>query len=101
MPTRARIVAAGYPMRVILRGIDRDAVFFDAADRRYFLEWLGAAAAQESVAVHAYVLMTGNTGSSLDPGVRTPYPGAGAGAGARARAVPMSRFPTDKRAWVR
>jgi putative transposase len=58
MPRRARIVAAGYPMHVILRGIDRAAVFFDDADRRYFLEWLGAAVAQESVAVHAYVLMT-------------------------------------------
>ncbi|MFB1490399.1 MAG: transposase [Thiocapsa sp. C3-sup] len=58
MPRRARIVAAGYPMHVILRGIDRAAVFFDDADRRYFLEWLGAAAAQESVSVHGYVLMT-------------------------------------------
>jgi putative transposase len=58
MPRRARIVAAGYPMHVILRGIDRAAVFFDDGDRRCFLEWLGAAAAHERVAVHAYVLMT-------------------------------------------
>jgi hypothetical protein len=29
MPRRARIVAAGYPMHVILRGIDRAAVFFE------------------------------------------------------------------------
>jgi putative transposase len=45
-------------MHVILRGIDRAAVFFDDGDRQRFLEWLAAAAAQESVAVHAYVLMT-------------------------------------------
>jgi len=58
MPRRARIVAAGYPMHVILRGIDRAAVFFDDEDRRFFLKALGAAAAENSVDVHAYVLMT-------------------------------------------
>jgi putative transposase len=57
MPRRARIVAGGYPMHVILRGIDRAAVFFEDDDRRFFLEGLGAAAEEESVAVHAYVLM--------------------------------------------
>jgi putative transposase len=58
MPRRARIVAAGYPTHVILRGIDRAAVFFNDEDRTFFLETLRAVAAQESVAVHAYVLMT-------------------------------------------
>jgi hypothetical protein len=38
-------------MDVILRGIDRAAVFFGDVDRRCFLERLGAAADQESVAV--------------------------------------------------
>jgi putative transposase len=41
-----------------VRGIDRAAVFFEDDDRRFFLKFLGAAAAEESVAVHAYVLMT-------------------------------------------
>ena len=58
MPRRARIVAAGYPMHVILRGIDRAPVFFAEDDDRFFLECLGTVAAEESVAVHAYVLMT-------------------------------------------
>ena len=58
MPRRARIVAAGYPMHVILRGIDRAAVFFGDEDRQFFLECLGAAVAQELVSLHAYVLMT-------------------------------------------
>ncbi|WP_462322681.1 transposase [Halochromatium sp.] len=57
MPRRARIVVAGYPMHVILRGIDRSAVFFEDHDRRFFLERLARAAEDESVAVHAYVLM--------------------------------------------
>jgi putative transposase len=57
MPRRARIVAAGFPMHVILRGIDRSAVFFDEDDRRFFLDRLALTADEESVAVHAYVLM--------------------------------------------
>jgi putative transposase len=58
MPRRARIVAAGFPMHVILRGIDRATVFFEDDDRRFFLAALATAAAEEVVAVHAYVLMT-------------------------------------------
>ena len=37
MPRRARIVAAGYPMHAILRGIDRTVIFFADEDNRYFL----------------------------------------------------------------
>ena len=58
MPRRARIVAAGYPMHVILRGIDRSAVFFADDDCHFFLDGLRAASSEESAAVHAYVLMT-------------------------------------------
>jgi putative transposase len=42
MPRRARIIAAGYPMHVILRGIDRAAVFFEEDDRQFFLDHLAA-----------------------------------------------------------
>jgi putative transposase len=45
-------------MHVMLRGIDRSAVFFDEDDYRFFLECLRGAAMEESAAVHAYVLMT-------------------------------------------
>ena len=45
-------------MHVILRGIDRAAVFFEDDDRQFFLSALATAAAEEFVAVHAYVLMT-------------------------------------------
>ena len=58
MPRRARIVAAGYPMHVILRGIDRSAVFFADDDRLFFLDGLRTVSSEETVAVHAYVLMT-------------------------------------------
>ena len=58
MPRRARIVAAGYPMHVILRGIDRSVVFFADDDYHFFLDGLRGGSSEESVAVHAYVLMT-------------------------------------------
>lgn len=67
MPRRARIVAAGYPMHVILRGIDRAAVFFEDDDRRFFLECLGAATKEEAVDVHAYVLMTNHLHLLMSP----------------------------------
>ncbi|WP_295584808.1 transposase [uncultured Lamprocystis sp.] len=67
MPRRARIVAAGFPMHVILRGIDRSAVFFDNDDDRFFLDCLRLAASEESVAVHAYVLMTNHVHLLLTP----------------------------------
>jgi len=60
-------------MHVILRGIDRGAVFFEDDDRRFFLAALATAAAEEIVAVHAYVLMTNHVHllltAKLDEGV--------------------------------
>ena len=67
MPRRARILAAGFPMHAILRGIDRAAVFFDDSDRRFFLDCLGASAAEEGVSVHAYALMTNHLHLLLTP----------------------------------
>jgi hypothetical protein len=57
MLRRTRIVAAGHAMHAILRGIDHSAVFF-ADDDRFFPHGLRAASWEESVAVHAYALMT-------------------------------------------
>jgi putative transposase len=67
MPRHARIVAAGYPMHAILRGIDRGAIFFAEADYRAFLDALAALAASESVGVHAYVLMTNHVHLLMTP----------------------------------
>ena len=61
MPRRSRIVAAGFPMHVILRGIDRAAIFFAEGDYRMFLGTLAALAESESIRVHAYVLMTNHS----------------------------------------
>jgi len=67
MPRHARIVAAGYPMHAILRGIDRSAIFFADTDNRNFLEALTEQAVTESVQVHAYVLMTNHVHLLMTP----------------------------------
>jgi len=58
LPRRARLIAAGYPMHIILRGIDRSALFFRDEDDQFFLDEMAALAPAEGVSVHAYVLMT-------------------------------------------
>ena len=67
MPRHARIVAAGFPLHVILRGIDRSAIFFDDADYRALLTMLAERAAAASVCVHAYVLMTNHLHLLMTP----------------------------------
>jgi putative transposase len=67
MPRHARIVAAGFPLHAILRGIDRSAIFFDDADYRALLGMLVERAAAESVWVHAYVLMTNHLHLLMTP----------------------------------
>ncbi|MGD8206909.1 MAG: transposase [Thiohalocapsa sp.] len=67
MARRPRINAAGYPAHVVLRGIDRRAIFFGDDDYRYFLDKLAVLSAEESVAVSAYVLMTNHVHLLLTP----------------------------------
>ena len=67
MARHARIVVAGYPLHVIVRGIDRAAIFFSESDRQSFLGSLGEVAAAEAVSVHAYVLMTNHVHLLVTP----------------------------------
>lgn len=57
MARSARLVVPGQPHHLIQRGNDRRLIFQDDADHRVFLDWLGKAAQQFKVALHAYVLM--------------------------------------------
>lgn len=52
-----RLVVPGQPHHVIQRGNDRQLIFREPADYGIFLDWLGQAARQFKVAIHAYVLM--------------------------------------------
>jgi len=52
-----RLILAGHPHHVILRGNNRQAIFFSDLDRQHLLATLADVATQYRVAVHAYVLM--------------------------------------------
>jgi putative transposase len=58
MPRRPRLALAGHVHHLIQRGNNRQAIFFEDRDRRFFLERLGEALTARGCALHAYVLMT-------------------------------------------
>lgn len=63
-----RLILPGQPHHVILRGNNRQAIFFSDLDRQQFLTTLGEVAVQHGVAVHAYVLMDNHVHLLLTPG---------------------------------
>ncbi|MFL0802316.1 MAG: transposase [Agarilytica sp.] len=58
MPRKPRFIIPGIPVHIVQRGHSRDPVFFEEADYRVYLEWLGEAAKKYECKIHAYVLMT-------------------------------------------
>lgn len=62
-----RLILPGQPHHVILRGNNRQAIFFSDLDRQQLLGVLTEAAAQYSVAIHAYVLMDNHIHLLLTP----------------------------------
>jgi len=57
MPRIARIVAEGHPHHIVQRGNNKQAVFFDSEDKRFYLELLKKYSAECGNVVHAYCLM--------------------------------------------
>ncbi|MFT7723129.1 MAG: transposase [Roseateles sp.] len=62
-----RLILPDQPHHVILRGNNRQAIFFSDLDREHLLATLAEAAAQYRVAVHAYVLMDNHLHLLLTP----------------------------------
>jgi len=58
MPRSPRIDFPGLPHHLIVRGNDRQPIFFSDDDRLYFLECLGEARAERGCEVHSFVLMS-------------------------------------------
>jgi putative transposase len=56
------------PLHVIQRGNNRAPVFFAPDDYQQYLDWLGVAAQEHGVALHAYVLMTNHVHLLVTPG---------------------------------
>lgn len=94
MPRHARIVAAGFPMHAILRGIDRAVIFFHDSDYRVLLAMLAELAAAESVRIHAYVLMTNHLHLLMTPETERGPSSLMQGARATVRAAHQSNLPS-------
>jgi len=57
LPRRARLVIPEVPLHIIQRGVNRCAIFLDSDDREHYLSLLHYAAENNSIDIHAYVLM--------------------------------------------
>jgi len=67
MARQARTVIPGQVMHVMVRGNNRETLFFTPDDRRTYLEWLREAARQFGCAVHAFALMPNHVHLLLTP----------------------------------
>jgi len=69
MPRQARIDAPGALHHIIIRGIERKAIFKDNADRASFLERLGRIISETETGCYAWVLMTSHVHLLLKTGL--------------------------------
>lgn len=67
MARRPRLVIAGYPHHLIVRGNNRQDIFLDDGDRRRFRALLGEVMGEAGVAIHGYVLMTNHVHLVVTP----------------------------------
>ena len=67
MARQPRFVLPGQPQHVIIRGNNREPVFYSEEDYLYYLNWLKEAIHKHCCALHAYVLMTNHVHLLLSP----------------------------------
>lgn len=67
MPRQPRFVIPGLPQHVIVRGNNRDPIFYADEDYRFYLDKLKEACDKHQCDVHAYVLMTNHTHLLMTP----------------------------------
>ena len=67
MARKPRNIVAGYPYHAIVRGNNRQAIFFDDEDRRNYRSVLQAACSAYGLAVHAFALMSNHVHLLVTP----------------------------------
>ena len=67
MPRLPRFVLPGHPQHVIVRGNNREPIFYAEEDYLFYLEKLKQACDKHQCDVHAYVLMTNHVHLLLTP----------------------------------
>ena len=75
MARQPRLSLAGYPHHIIQRGNNRQVIFMDVADRKFFLDLLEVHSKQFGVAIHSYVLMDNHVHLLATPSVADALPG--------------------------
>ncbi len=67
MARQARTVIPGQAMHVMVRGNNREMLFYNEHDREVYLDWLRDAAKQYSCSVHAFALMPNHVHLLMTP----------------------------------
>lgn len=68
MPRKKRFFIPGVPVHIVQRGNNRNPIFFEPEDYRYYLDRLDIAAKRYGCQIHAYVLMTNHVHLLASPG---------------------------------
>ncbi|MGV7222772.1 MAG: transposase [Nitrospinales bacterium] len=69
MPRKARIDATGALHHIIVRGIERKAIFKDDSDRENFLDRLGVIVSESETGFYGWALMTNHVHMILKTGL--------------------------------
>ncbi len=67
MPRQPRFVLLGHPQHVIVRGNNRDPIFYADQDYQFYLDKLKQACDKHQCDIHAYVLMTNHVHLLITP----------------------------------
>lgn len=67
MPRQPRFVLLGHPQHVIVRGNNRDPIFYTDQDYQFYLDKLKQACDKHQCDIHAYVLMTNHVHLLITP----------------------------------
>lgn len=67
MPRQPRLVIAGYPHHLILRGNNRSAIFYNDKDKRFFIKCLKDAKEKTKSKIYAYCLMSNHVHLIVEP----------------------------------
>ena len=67
MPRKPRFIIPGQPQHVIIRGVNREPIFYHTCDYQYYLDRLGEALERHGCNLHAYVLMTNHVHLVMTP----------------------------------
>ena len=67
MPRQPRLVLPGYPHHIILRGNNRNDIFYNDKDRRFFIDCLKESKEKANSKIYSYCLMTNHLHLIVEP----------------------------------